>query len=180
MICLKDFIFAYTFAAEKHKGQFRKGNLKIPFVNHPIEVANLLAQALGTNDLVLLTAAVLHDILEDTNTDPSEIKTAFGGEILSVIQEVTDDMSLKKSIRKAKQVENAHRLSERAKLIRIADKICNIQDIVKAKYHWTNVQKIEYINWSIQVVEHCKGINKHLDKSFIDAVDLSSAALRNL
>jgi guanosine-3',5'-bis(diphosphate) 3'-pyrophosphohydrolase len=179
MIALKDFIYAFTFAAGKHKSQLRKGEQNIPYINHPIEVTNLLSETVGTDDLVLLTAAILHDTLEDTNTSLSEIDSYFGREVLTIIQEVTDDMMLHKSSRKAKQIENAHNLSKRAKLIRVADKTCNVLDIVKTKYHWSNAQKRNYVKWSMQVVERCKGINKKLDKAFTDAVNQANETLGN-
>lgn len=177
MVTLKDFIYAITFSAGKHKAQFRKGEQNIPYINHPIEVTNLLAETVGTDDLVLLTAAILHDTLEDTNTSFSEIEFNFGREVLSIIQEVTDDIELRKSCRKAKQIENAFKLSRCAKLIRIADKTCNVRDIIKTRYHWTNTQKKNYINWSIEVVEYCKGINMKLDEAFKDAVNQAKQVL---
>lgn len=179
-IDLTDFILALTFSAQKHKDQRRKGSLNIPYVNHPIEVSNLLARTVGTDDLLLLTAAVLHDTLEDTKTNPEEIRSLFGEEVLSVVQEVTDNMSLSKEIRKAKQVEKAYMLSNRAKLIRVADKVCNVIDILKTKYHWTNSQKRDYVRWCIQVVNQCKGINKDLDQVFINAIYFSKEILGDI
>jgi guanosine-3',5'-bis(diphosphate) 3'-pyrophosphohydrolase len=57
---------ALEFAAGRHRIQFRKGEDKTPYINHPIQVANLLANEGGENDPVLLIAAILHDVIEDT------------------------------------------------------------------------------------------------------------------
>lgn len=179
-IVLADFIHAVSFSAKKHKDQRRKGSMNIPYVNHPIEVANLLAKTAGTEDLVLLTAAVLHDTLEDTRTEPEEIEDIFGHEVLAVVLEVTDDMTLPKEIRKQKQIESAAYLSQRAKLIRIADKVCNVLDILQTKYHWTTPQKRNYISWTIKVTDRCKGINSPLDQAFLNAIYCAKEILGDL
>jgi GTP diphosphokinase / guanosine-3',5'-bis(diphosphate) 3'-diphosphatase len=179
-IILADFIFAVSFSAKKHKDQRRKGSMNIPYVNHPIEVTNLLARTAGTGDLVLLTATVLHDTLEDTRTEPEEIEQIFGREVLDVVLEVTDDMALTKEARKQKQIESAAHLSNRAKLIRIADKVCNVLDILQTKYHWTNPQKLNYISWAIKVTDQCKGINLALDQAFANAIYCAKEALGDL
>ena len=57
---------ALEFAAVRHRSQFRKGLDRIPYINHPIQVASLLANAAGETDLILLAAAILHDVVEDT------------------------------------------------------------------------------------------------------------------
>ncbi|WP_448598921.1 HD domain-containing protein [Thermoleptolyngbya sp.] len=49
-----------------------------PYINHPIEVAEILARVGGVSDVITLQAAILHDTLEDTETTPEEIDAAFG------------------------------------------------------------------------------------------------------
>ena len=92
---------ALEFAAVRHRSQFRKGLDKTPYINHPIQVAELLANAAGETDPVLLTAAILHDVVEDTVESVEErdelistISGMFGEEILSLTLEVTDDKTL--------------------------------------------------------------------------------------
>jgi GTP diphosphokinase / guanosine-3',5'-bis(diphosphate) 3'-diphosphatase len=156
---------ALEFAAEKHKLQRRKGNLKIPYINHPIKVSKLLAET-GEKDPELLAAAMLHDTLEDTETTYAELEDKFGREIAGIVVELTDDMSLPELIRKEKQLKKASTLSSKAKLIKIADKICNINDLLVYPIYWTKARKIRYFEWSKQVVEKCKGLNTILDKKF--------------
>jgi GTP diphosphokinase / guanosine-3',5'-bis(diphosphate) 3'-diphosphatase len=156
---------ALEFAAEKHKLQRRKGNLRIPYINHPIKVSKLLAES-GEKNIEMLAAAILHDTLEDTETTIEELKDKFGSEITGIVVELTDDMSLPDHIRKDKQIQKASTLSAKAKLIKIADKICNINDLLVYPIYWTKARKIRYIEWSAQVVEKCKGINPVLDQQF--------------
>ena len=72
---------ATRFAADRHRSQRRKGTDAPPYINHPIEVAYLLAEVGGVTDLITLVAAVLHDTVEDTETTPAEIEALFGAEV---------------------------------------------------------------------------------------------------
>jgi GTP diphosphokinase / guanosine-3',5'-bis(diphosphate) 3'-diphosphatase len=161
---------AYKFSANKHKKQRRKGIQETPYVNHTIDVANLLANTVEGDDYILLLAAILHDTIEDTDTNYEELELFFGSEVACIVKEVSDNMLLSKEERKKLQIEKAPTLSQRAKLIKIADKVCNIQDMLKTRYYWTNRQKLKYISWSDEVVAHCRGINKKLDQEFDNAL----------
>src|SRR5262245_31695745 len=76
------------FAASKHRDQRRKDAEASPYINHPIEVAELLARVGGLTDLVVLQGAILHDTIEDTETTPDELEALFGLEVRRVVEEV--------------------------------------------------------------------------------------------
>src|ERR1700739_117540 len=113
---------AATFAAERHRGQRRKGKDASPYINHPLALASLLAER-GERDPKVLMAALLHDTVEDTATSFEDIEHCFGSEVADIVREVTDDKTLPKAERKRLQIEHAARLSRRAKLVKLADKI---------------------------------------------------------
>src|SRR5665213_353728 len=125
---MKKLIDAILFAAESHSGQLRKDG-KTPYVNHPLEVMHLLAHTGEIADQDVLVAAVLHDVIEDTNTTAKEIADRFGERVSKIVVELTDDKFLSKEERKRMQLTTAEKLSHDAKLIRICDKICNVYDI---------------------------------------------------
>ncbi len=127
MTDLQDLLRAAAIAARKHRLQKRKDAEASPAINHPIEVAAILAIDSDVTDPVTLVAAVLHDTLEDTTTTPEELATAFSPTIRDLVQELTDNKRLPKPERKARQVAGAPHLSARAQLIRIAEKIANVQ-----------------------------------------------------
>ena len=83
----------------------------------------------SVSDVETLCAALLHDTVEDTDTTPDELEAAFGPEVSGVVMEVTDDKRLPKAERKRLQIEHAAVVSHRAKLVKLADKICNLRDI---------------------------------------------------
>ena len=123
---------AIEFASRKHSTQRRKDKDASPYINHPIAVTHLLADTGGVTDLVTLMAAVLHDTIEDTKTTAEELEAQFGRTVRKVVEEVTDDKSPEKTERKRLQVDHASHLSSRAKAIKLADKIANVQDVTDA------------------------------------------------
>jgi GTP diphosphokinase / guanosine-3',5'-bis(diphosphate) 3'-diphosphatase len=164
---LAKFIEAASFSARKHVGQRRKGNDAAPYINHPLEVANLLTNVGKVEDFDVLIAAVLHDTVEDTETTAEEIAEKFGGTVCGYVLEVTDDKSLPKAERKQKQIEHAPHLSHGAKLVKLADKISNIRDVLENPPDgWDKERRIEYVNWGKKVVEGLRGANEFLEKHF--------------
>ena len=159
---------ALSFAAQKHRDQRRKGGEASPYINHPIEVARALAEDGGVSDLVTLQAALLHDTIEDTDTTPEELERAFGAEVRRVVEEVTDDQSIDdKAARKRIQASRAPRLSERAKLVRIGDKIANVRDVSYAPpSRWSLERRREYVDWTREVVDGCRGVNAALEARY--------------
>lgn len=158
---------AMMFAAQKHADQRRKGEKAEPYVNHLIEVADLLAQHTGGQDMDLVIAGVLHDTIEDTKTTYEELKREFGENIADIVRECTDDKSLPKQERKRLQVEHAPHKSDRARMVKMADKISNLNSILQSPPpDWTESRKLEYFNWAKDVVDGCRGINAGLETTF--------------
>jgi GTP diphosphokinase / guanosine-3',5'-bis(diphosphate) 3'-diphosphatase len=158
---------AAAFAAHKHRDQRRKDAAASPYINHPIALTNVLANEGGILDSVVIVAALLHDTLEDTETTPAELQALFGAEVASIVVEVTDDKSVSKAERKRLQVEHAAHLSQRAKLVKLADKIANIRDVADAPpADWSLARRREYFDWAKQVVEGLGDISPPLRRAF--------------
>jgi len=157
---------AIELASLKHRDQRRKDQEQSPYINHPIAVAQLL-WAHGVNDPVVIVAAVLHDTIEDTQTTRDELATMFGEAVASVVAEVTDDKSLPKHRRKELQVEHAAALSIAAKLVKLADKICNLRDLAASPPHdWSIERRREYFAWSGHVAAGLRGSHAELERTF--------------
>jgi guanosine-3',5'-bis(diphosphate) 3'-pyrophosphohydrolase len=170
MHAVAEILKALRFAAIKHRDHRRKDPDASPYINHPIEVAELLVRLGELAERELLQAAILHDSLEDTDTTAEEIENEFGPTVRSLVEAVTDDKSLPKQERKRLQIENASSLSTRAKQIKLADKICNVRDVTHAPpAGWSLERRAEYIAWSRSVVAGCRGVNPPLEREF-DAV----------
>ena len=161
------FAKAVAFAADKHRNQRRKDAEASPYINHPIELANVLANEGGVDDVIVLCAAVLHDTIEDTKTTAEELAAIFGDKVTSVVLEVTDDKSLDKAVRKEEQVRHAPHISHEAKLVKLADKICNLRDILASPpADWSADRKREYFDWAARVVAGLRGAHPALEAVF--------------
>ena len=164
---------ALEFAALKHRDQRRKDALASPYINHPIALANVLTREGGVSDPVVMAEALLHDTVEDTETTPAELREVFGDRIAGIVEEVTDDKNLPKAERKRLQVERAAHISREAKLVKLADKICNVRDVA---YHppakWDLTRRREYFEWAKAVVDQMRGLHPGLERKFDEAYAL--------
>jgi guanosine-3',5'-bis(diphosphate) 3'-pyrophosphohydrolase len=158
---------AADFAAHKHRDQRRKDAGKTPYINHPIDLANVLSNEGGVTDPVTLAAALLHDTIEDTKTTWEELRGEFGEEIADVVAEVTDTKWLSKEARKRLQVSKTSHSSFRARGVKIADKICNLRNILaNPPDDWKLREKQAYFDWAKQVVDGVRGSYPQLEQRF--------------
>ncbi len=168
---LTTLIHAINFAAKKHRRQKRKGADEEPYINHPLEVLNLLTSIGKVEDFNVLIAAVLHDTIEDTETTEEEISKLFGAKVCKMVLELTDDKTLPKAERKQLQIEHAPHISKGAKQIKLCDKISNIRDILENPPDgWSIERRTAYVEWGEQVVAGLRGVNKNLEKCFDETV----------
>lgn len=161
---------ALHFAAVKHTDQRRKGERAEPYINHVSEVAWTLAQHTGGQDLNLVLAGMLHDTVEDTDTSFEELEQEFGADVAALVREVTDDKSLPKETRKQLQIENAPKKSDRAKMLKMADKISNLRSLLHSPpAEWPDERRQKYFEWAKAVIDGCRGVNKGLEYEFQSA-----------
>lgn len=167
---MKQLIKAIAFAAGKHSKQRRKDVDASPYINHPIALTNVLAIEAGLEDIKVIIAAILHDTIEDTNTTARELAKLFGDEITSIVLELTDDKALPKPERKRLQIEHAPTISRRAKLVKLADKICNLRDVATCPpAGWALERRQEYFEWAKAVVDGLRGTHPTLEHLFDEA-----------
>lgn len=164
---------AVAFAAHKHRDQRRKDKDASPYINHPIQLATVLWEEGGVTDPQVIAAALLHDTLEDTETTWHELRGEFGEEIADVVLEVTDTKWLRKEVRKRLQVSRAKHSSDMAKLVKLADKICNVRDIAAhPPANWPLERKRQYFEWAKEVVDRLRGTHAELERKFDDVYSL--------
>ena len=161
------FVKAVAFAADKHRTQRRKDADASPYINHPIALANVLANEAGIDDERVLVAAVLHDTIEDTETSEQELARLFGQEITAIVVEVTDDKALPKAERKRLQVQHAAHAPYGARLVKLADKTCNLRDLAAMPpAGWDAQRRREYFDWAASVVAAVRGTHPVLEALF--------------
>jgi GTP diphosphokinase / guanosine-3',5'-bis(diphosphate) 3'-diphosphatase len=164
---------AIRFAAEHHRDDRRKGATAAPYINHPIIVAEqLAAHGLG-EDVELLMAAVLHDVIEDTDATFEELNSAFGQRVAEVVQEVSDDKTLEKEARRKVVVDTIAHKSLAARLVKLSDLIANVHDIVHHPPQWSQERKLNYLRWAGRIAEQVTGTHAGLEAAL--AAELAAA-----
>ena len=148
-----------------------------PYINHPIAVMHTLWQA-GVRDVPLLTAALLHDTVEDTPASEADLRRRFGDEVTELVLEVTDDKSLSQPERKQAQIDHAPHLSDRAAQLKMADKACNLHDLIALPPEtWSHQRRVDYVNWSEKVVAQLRGRFPQLEAIYDEQLTLAQQAL---
>ena len=172
---------AADFAARMHRGQERKDEARSPYINHPVRVAALLAEVGAVDDAEVLAAALLHDTVEDTEATHDEIRERFGERVHALVREVSDDTSLKAMERKQAQVEGAAALSPGAVLIKLADKTCNIEDIINSPPRgWSLERRARYLDWAEAVIDGCAPVSAALESRFRQTLAQARRSLEDI
>lgn len=170
------------FASEKHANQRRKNKFSDPYINHPIELTNILVDC-GITDLDILCGAILHDTIEDTNTTYDELVEIFGQSIANIVLECTDDKSLDKITRKKLQITHAKEISDKAKIVKLADKYSNIQSLnTDPPVNWSRNVISGYMDWSYACCANLYGVKgaETLDKLLNDFFEQNNITRDNL
>ena len=171
-------IHAARIASQWHAAQRRKGANKEPYINHLIEVADLVSAAGADEDTIC--AALLHDAIEDQRISAAQIGIDFGAHVAALVCEVTDDKSWPKAERKSHQIAVAPNLSHGAKLIKLADKISNLRSLaVSPPVDWPKERRLDYVEWCRKVVAGLRGTNAMLEELFDDTAITASEAVRH-
>lgn len=153
-------------AAEAHAGQTRKGG-RVPYVNHVIEVADLVADAGGTPEMV--AAAFLHDLVEDTPATEDTLAADFGPCIATLVAGMTDDPAwhdLPRPERKRRQADHMARAPRAVRRIKIADQTSNVRDVGRLPKGWAPGEARAYIAGAALVVDACRGADAALEAAF--------------
>lgn len=123
---------AAAFASRKHCSQIRKDG-KTPYVSHVFRVAMTLRDCFGCDDQAAICAALLHDTIEDTNTDFDDIEEGFGIEIAHLVAALTKNMLLREPEREVDYDQRLAQADWRARLVKLADVYDNLCDIPNRK-----------------------------------------------
>ena len=129
----EDYRDAARYAAQAHAGQKRSGGK--PYISHPVRVANLVKKYKDTKELdKLMSAAFLHDTIEDTDTTEEQLRKMFGDLVASLVKELTSDKEKIEKLGKAEYLtQKMIHMSSWGLVIKLADRLDNVTDIKTAK-----------------------------------------------
>ncbi|NCC80652.1 MAG: bifunctional (p)ppGpp synthetase/guanosine-3',5'-bis(diphosphate) 3'-pyrophosphohydrolase [Clostridia bacterium] len=152
---------AYNFASKFHEGQIRKSGE--PYIIHPLSVAEILVE-LGLDEITI-TAALLHDIVEDTDVTLGEIKAIFGDEVASLVDGVTKLSRIEYVSKEERQVENYRKMflamanDIRVVIIKLADRLHNMRTL-KYQSFWKQRETAKETLEIYAPLAHRLGISK--------------------
>ena len=140
---------AIHYATEKHKGQKRIDGS--PYIYHPIRVAMIVEKFKESHELEsLVAAALLHDVLEDSDATFKEIENEFGFLVASLVQELTSNKEEQKKVGKAKYLGNKMlHMSNWALVLKLCDRADNVKDLI----HSTPSFEKKYIEETKEIID---------------------------
>lgn len=160
-------LHAARFAAWKHRHQRRKGAGRLPYINHPLDLAHALWFEGGVRDEITLAAAILHDTIEDTQTTVQELQGEFGAAVAKIVMETSDEPTIDWRVRKKLQITRARTASQGAREVKLADKLCNLRSLIASPpQRWSLERQRDYFDWAKRVVDELRGTNAELEARF--------------
>lgn len=156
---------AIEFATKAHKGQYRKGTRR-PYIVHPIEVGNIVSSM--TNDEEVISAAILHDTIEDCMNITEEILSEkFGPRVASIVAQESEDKSKSWVERKNNTIQHLKEASREVQMVALGDKLSNMRDIDRdypvhgdALWERFRMKSKDYIAW------YYLGVKESLSNAF--------------
>jgi guanosine-3',5'-bis(diphosphate) 3'-pyrophosphohydrolase len=159
------YVQAIVFAMKKHEHQTRSDGS--PFITHPLKVAESLREIAGCQDVDILSAALLHDTIEDTKTSYDEIAVLFGDRVAAWVAELTVDKRLPKGARSRQMLESAKKKSWESRLIKLADRYDNLSDMEG----WSRDKAKQYAESTRELLKVHEGTNSIFEGMIAEKIE---------
>ena len=159
------------FASDRHKEQTRKNKEKSPYITHPLLVTRILLEQGHVGDARVIVASLLHDTVRDGVATQEEIEKRFGSVVSKYVAELSEDKDVPRTERKRRQILDATHQSAGAAQIRLADQLCNLQELrLNPPEDWTRARVDEYYQWAQTVIDRLPPSNNELKKAASDLI----------
>ncbi len=155
---------AVIYATRKHAAQTRRDGS--PYIAHPLRVAESLRSIGGIDDMDVILAGLMHDLIEDTDCEWATIAKRFGERVADLVALLSGDMRLPKVQRRQEVVDRIRTAPDQAKAVRLADRLDNLTDMKG----FSESRRQEYIRDSHKILEACKGANAALEKALEESI----------
>lgn len=156
---------AILYAMEQHAGQLRRDDR--PYISHPLRVAESLRTIGEIEDFDVLIAGLLHDVIEDTDSEWSDVDRRFGRRVADLVAVLSGDMRLPKPERRQDILDRIREAGDDAKAVRLADRLDNLTDM----RGFSDTRKREYRQEATRVLDACRGANAPLEAALAAAID---------
>lgn len=163
---------ALGLAHDLYAGKTRSGGNR-PYIEHPLALVDILSKA-GHQDDELLSGALLHDAIEENDHSAEvclRLRSACSASLYALVSEVTDVPGLSRDDRRNEQLARARSYSRKAAIIRLADKLANMKDILDCPPNWAPKHILSYSAFAMAVVEICRDVDPAIAKQCDEAFD---------
>lgn len=164
-----DLLETALLAVRGHDGQRRKGH-DAPYAEHPMRVALRVLRLEGyalEQRITMAQAALCHDLLEDTEVSAAEIEALCGPEVLGLVRELTQEMSLPKAERKRLMLEELAGHSPLARTIKLADRLDNVRGLSGMSASF----RARYLPESRELLHRLRGTCPELESELAEAIE---------
>jgi len=164
---------AYKFATNAHKDQKRKYTGE-PYIEHPLQVMFKAIES-GITDINMLTACLLHDVIEDCGVSHKELLHQFGSGIADLVLELTNyskefNVQANRTERHRLDLEKIKKISPSAKIIKLVDRICNLRDCPLDNEDCVGFLKKRYLRESQQLLDVLLDTHNKLEVELQDII----------
>ncbi len=156
---------AVLYCMRKHQNQVRVDGS--PYIAHPLRVSEILRSIGGIRDMDVIIAALLHDLIEDTDCEWASLAYRYGSHVADLVAQLSGDMRLPKKERREEIIARISNASADAKAIRLADKLDNLRDMEG----FSDSRKQDYIRESRKILAACKGANSALETALEQTIN---------
>jgi (p)ppGpp synthase/HD superfamily hydrolase len=169
----EQYIRAWKFACVAHHRQFIPSS-QLPYINHLSNVAMECMCAIARNEVtidnpnLLIQSALLHDVIEDTDTSYEDLNNLFGVEVADGVLALTKNKSLSKTEQLKDSLERIKKQPTEVWMVKLSDRITNLQAPPK---HWQQNKIITYRNEAILILEELGEANFYLGQRLKDKID---------
>ncbi len=168
---LEKLLRAVEFSAEKYKDQVREDIGKTPSIIHPLRAAEFLWNLGSIRNVNVLTAAILLEIPEKTETTIDEIEALFGTRVAYIVMEITNDPNLSKEENRSKQMAFVTMMSLDGQLILLAQLLSNVKDLYPMSPSCSKENVDEYFTWSERLLSKLRGTQPNLEAALQEKID---------
>lgn len=171
---------AYEMARKSHEDQnrFTSSGRKIPYITHPVKVAEIIERTMDDYDPALIAAALVHDLVEDTDVELEDIRTELGDEVAQLVGTVSVEDGVKGSARREFQVKNVEAASDKAQILKVADRLANLMSIsFDPPEHWSVVNRFNYFKSSEELIHAAKTKSPKLNSLSNDILEIAERSV---
>lgn len=161
---------ALLFASKHHQHQIRKASDE-PYINHLLEVLQLLVHFEPDCDESTRIAAVLHDIVEDTTAPIESVEFLFGDDVANLVAQLTCTNAKDSEDKKTKLFQQISIANPRAKQIKLADIISNVTSLPES---WSVERKESYVKWCKNIASECAISSPNLYEQFSYVIQINA------